>query len=132
MTGSAPGIVAVRTAGCADLPAVRGLLADAALPLDGVDEAFEHGIVAEADGRVVGAAAIEPYGADGLLRSVVVAPHQVVRCRVVSALQALVSIDGRDDVPPAVGDVAEVRAIDFGALLEAHIATAVESSGRAR
>jgi amino-acid N-acetyltransferase len=32
------------------------------------------GIVAEAGGRVVGAAAIEPYGADGLLRSVVVAP----------------------------------------------------------
>ena len=46
------------------------------------------------------------------IRSVVVAPDQVVRCRVVSALQALVSIDGRDDVPLAVGDVVEVRAID--------------------
>lgn len=66
-------IVAVRAAGPSDLPAVRGLLADASLPLDGVDEAFGHGVVAEAGGSVVGAAAIEPYGSDGLLRSVVVA-----------------------------------------------------------
>ena len=46
------------------------------------------------------------------IRSVVVAPEQVVRCRVVDALQALVSIDGRDDMPLAVGDAVEVRAID--------------------
>ena len=46
------------------------------------------------------------------IRSVVVAPDQVVRCRVVDALQALVSIDGRDDMPLAVGDAVEVRAID--------------------
>jgi len=46
------------------------------------------------------------------IRSVVVAPDQVVRCRVIDALQALVSIDGRDDVPLAVGDVVEVRAMD--------------------
>jgi NAD kinase len=30
----------------------------------------------------------------------------------VDALQALVSIDGRDDMPLAIGDVVEVRAID--------------------
>jgi NAD+ kinase len=46
------------------------------------------------------------------IRSIVVGPDQVVRCRVVDALQALVSIDGRDDVPLAIGDVVEVRAID--------------------
>lgn len=46
------------------------------------------------------------------IRSVVVGPDQAVRAKVVSALQALVSIDGRDDVPVAVGDMVEVRALD--------------------
>lgn len=46
------------------------------------------------------------------IRSVVVSPRQVVRCRVVDALEALVSIDGREDHKLAVGDVVEVRALD--------------------
>lgn len=46
------------------------------------------------------------------IRSVVVGPDQVVRAKVVAALQALVSIDGRDDVPLAVGDMVEVRTLD--------------------
>jgi NAD+ kinase len=46
------------------------------------------------------------------IRSVVVSPEQTVRCKVVDAHEALVSIDGRDDVPIAVGDVVEVRAFD--------------------
>jgi NAD+ kinase len=46
------------------------------------------------------------------LRSVVVSPEQVVRCRVVDAHEALVSIDGREDLPIAVGDLVEVRAIE--------------------
>lgn len=45
-------------------------------------------------------------------RSVVVSPQQVVRCTVVDAYEALVSIDGREDVPLKVGDVVEVRAVD--------------------
>ena len=45
-------------------------------------------------------------------RSVVVSPEQVVRCRVVDAHEALVSVDGREDLPIAVGDVVEVRAIE--------------------
>jgi len=44
-------------------------------------------------------------------RSVVVSPQQVVRCRVVDAHEALVSVDGREDLPIAVGDVVEIRAI---------------------
>jgi NAD+ kinase len=44
-------------------------------------------------------------------RSVVVSPEQVVRCRVVDAHEALVSVDGREDMQIAVGDVVEVRAI---------------------
>jgi NAD+ kinase len=45
------------------------------------------------------------------LSSVVVSPEQVVRCRVVDAYEALVSVDGREDLPIAVGDVVEVRAL---------------------
>jgi NAD+ kinase len=45
------------------------------------------------------------------IRSVVVGPDQIVRVRVVDANEAIVSIDGRDDIPIAVGDVVEVRAL---------------------
>ena len=46
------------------------------------------------------------------IRSIVVSPRQVVRCRVLDALEALVSIDGREDHQIAVGDVVEVRALE--------------------
>ncbi|HEY7701131.1 MAG TPA: NAD(+)/NADH kinase [Candidatus Limnocylindrales bacterium] len=46
------------------------------------------------------------------IRSVVVSPKQVVRCRVVDAHEALVSVDGREDLPIAVGDTVEVHALD--------------------
>ena len=46
------------------------------------------------------------------IRSVVVGPSQVVRCTVVDAHEALVSVDGREDLPLAVGDVVEVRALE--------------------
>jgi len=46
------------------------------------------------------------------IRSVVVSPQQVVRCRVVDAHEALVSVDGREDLPIAVGDVVEVHAVE--------------------
>ena len=45
------------------------------------------------------------------IRSVVVSPAQVVRCCVVDAHEALVSVDGREDLPIAVGDTVEVRAV---------------------
>jgi NAD+ kinase len=46
------------------------------------------------------------------IRSVVVGGSVVVRCRVVDAHEALVSIDGREDVPIDVGDTVEVRALE--------------------
>jgi NAD+ kinase len=46
------------------------------------------------------------------IRSVVVGSDQTVRCRVVDANEALVSVDGREDLPIAVGDVVEVRAAE--------------------
>jgi len=44
------------------------------------------------------------------IRSVVVNPRHTVRCRVVEAHEALVSIDGRADIPVAVGDVVTIGA----------------------
>jgi NAD+ kinase len=46
------------------------------------------------------------------IRSVVVSPQQVVRCTVVDAYEALVSVDGREDIPVRVGDVVEVHAVE--------------------
>lgn len=46
------------------------------------------------------------------IRSVVVSPQQMVRCRVVDAHEALVSVDGREDMPIAVGDTVEIRAVE--------------------
>ena len=74
-TGFAGGSAAtIRAAAAADLPGVRALLEDAGLPLDGADLAFEHGVVAVAGDTIAGGAAVEHYGPDGLLRSVVVSP----------------------------------------------------------
>ena len=45
------------------------------------------------------------------IRSVVVSPDHVVRCQVVEAHEALVSIDGREDVRLSVGDIVTVAAL---------------------
>jgi arsenite methyltransferase len=65
----------ISPAAAGDLEAVAALLGEAGLPADGVADQFEGGFaVAAADGAVVGAAGLEIYGADALLRSVVVSP----------------------------------------------------------
>ncbi len=46
------------------------------------------------------------------IRSVVVSPRQTVRCRVIDAHEALVSIDGREDRALRSGDVVEVSAVE--------------------
>ncbi len=46
------------------------------------------------------------------IRSIVVGPEQVVRCRIVEAEEAILSIDGREDLPVAVGDIVEVSALE--------------------
>jgi NAD+ kinase len=43
------------------------------------------------------------------IRSVVVRPTAVVRCRILDAHEALVSVDGHEDIPVGVGDTIEVR-----------------------
>lgn len=66
----------IRAATMDDLPAVESLLALAKLPTEGVAAIVARApgdlLVAERDGTMVGAAAIEVAGSDALLRSVVV------------------------------------------------------------
>lgn len=64
--------VSLRRAAAEDLQAVERLLADQALPRDGVAPWLEHFWVAERDGAIVGVAGVEVYGASALLRSVAV------------------------------------------------------------
>jgi amino-acid N-acetyltransferase len=63
----------IERASASDTPAVEALLAAAGLPLEGAAQALPNGVVARDGETVVGAAALEPYGEAGLLRSVVVA-----------------------------------------------------------
>jgi amino-acid N-acetyltransferase len=56
----------------ADMEAVKGLLAGASLPLEGLDEAAGSLLVARSGDRLTGAVAMEEYGKDVLLRSLVV------------------------------------------------------------
>lgn len=65
---------AIRAAAPGDSSAVRALLQDAKLPLDGVPDDLTDFLVAERDGAVVGAIGMEYYGEAGLLRSAVVSP----------------------------------------------------------
>ncbi len=63
----------LRPARAADLPAVVALLESCGLPIGDVSEAMLASFcVAEADGRVVGTAGVEAFGADALLRSLAV------------------------------------------------------------
>jgi len=65
----------LRPATLADLRDVERLLMDARLPVDGVAGSLPTFVVAEHDGKLVGAAGLELCGKDALLRSVVVAPE---------------------------------------------------------
>jgi nucleoside-diphosphate-sugar epimerase/N-acetylglutamate synthase-like GNAT family acetyltransferase len=62
----------IALASAADLPDILALLKASKLPVDGIDEHVATTLVARADGRIVGCAAVEVYGGAGLLRSVAV------------------------------------------------------------
>ncbi|MDX1514946.1 MAG: arsenic resistance N-acetyltransferase ArsN2 [Gammaproteobacteria bacterium] len=63
-----------RNARASDLGAIREALGAAGLPTQGVGGAGEF-FICEADGAFRGAAGVEVYGNDALLRSLVVAPE---------------------------------------------------------
>ncbi|MEW6511015.1 MAG: arsenic resistance N-acetyltransferase ArsN2 [Bacteroidota bacterium] len=64
----------IRPAAQTDLDTLHALLAEASLPVAGVDEHYRTFLVAERDGELVGAIGVELYGETALLRSAVVAP----------------------------------------------------------
>jgi len=64
--------VTIERATADDGQAILQLLAGAALPIDGLLDHLDTALVARADGRVVGCAALEIYADGALLRSVVV------------------------------------------------------------
>jgi amino-acid N-acetyltransferase len=66
----------IRDADPRDLAAVLALLRESALPERGVREGFASFLVATRNERLVGSCGLESYGADGLLRSVVVASEE--------------------------------------------------------
>lgn len=70
----------------ADRAVIESLLSDNCLPTAGLEPALSTALVAREDGRVVGCAAVEPYGSAGLLRSVCVAAS----CRGVGLARRLV------------------------------------------
>jgi amino-acid N-acetyltransferase len=63
----------LRPAAAADLPALLALLAGQHLPTDDVAAILPAFTVAESEGGIAGAIALEPIGTDGLLRSAAVA-----------------------------------------------------------
>ena len=65
-------ILSVTPATPHDAEAIANLLDASALPLDGALACLDSAVVARADDRIVGCAALELYGADALLRSVAV------------------------------------------------------------
>ena len=66
--------ITLRPAVTDDLPAIVALLAAAHLPPNELEDWIDHIVVAEGDGRIVGAGGIEVYPEDGagLVRSMVV------------------------------------------------------------
>lgn len=64
----------IREAASHDVPAVRALLTDARLVLEGLESLGSGLLVADQDGDVVGAVGLEVHGRDSLLRSLVVRP----------------------------------------------------------
>lgn len=65
----------IRRGSAADLPAIESLLQSAGLPTDDIrDISGLRTWVAEAGGSLRGAIALEPFGTEGLLRSLAVAP----------------------------------------------------------
>ncbi|HEY5803619.1 MAG TPA: arsenic resistance N-acetyltransferase ArsN2 [Lysobacter sp.] len=57
-----------------EMPQVRALLTSASLPVDDLDEASIHFIVAGEGDEAIGAIGLESFGSVGLLRSMVVRP----------------------------------------------------------
>ena len=70
-----PDEIAITPATADDLPGIKTLLLENALPTAGVDEHWPTFVVARADGRLVGCGGSEAYQVAALIRSVAVDPR---------------------------------------------------------
>ena len=89
--------MAVRAAVADDLRSICKLLADAKLPITGVEEHLDTFLVIESEGAVVGAAGLEIYQSAGLVRSLVVSSSQEGRgfaTRICDRLESLAATRG--------------------------------------
>ena len=92
---------AIGQAGDADRQEIEQLLRENGLPLDGLELALPLAVVARGDAGIIGCAAVEPYGAVGLLRSVAVAPGSRgtgVGRQLVAAAERLAADRGIEDL----------------------------------
>jgi amino-acid N-acetyltransferase len=67
-------VIEIEPARTSDRLAIEALLEANLLPTDGFELALGTAVIAREGGRIVGCAAVEPYGSVGLLRSACVAP----------------------------------------------------------
>jgi N-acetylglutamate synthase-like GNAT family acetyltransferase len=63
-------MIEIEPARTSDRLAIEALREANVLPTDGFELALRTAVVAREEGRIVGCAAVEPYGSAGLLRSV--------------------------------------------------------------
>ena len=66
----------IRLATDTDMPNIRQLLKNAYLPIDGISEHRDHLYVMKDQGSIIGAVGYEAYGADALLRSLIIGPSE--------------------------------------------------------
>jgi len=97
--GWSPEAFQVRGAREEDFPAVIRLLERAKLPLAGVREHWDHFLVADSSGQLLGAVGLEIHGRSGLLRSLVVDENfrsKGVGRALVASLNPLIRATGLD------------------------------------
>lgn len=75
MNAKIPAPTTLRSAAADDWDAIARLLLDSGLPIAGADAHLDGFLLATRDGRLLGTAALERYGAAALLRSVAVIPE---------------------------------------------------------
>ena len=90
--------ITIRTATQHDYPAVTALLQQEKLPVEDVDKALSHFVVATIEGVVAGTAGLELYSRDALLRSVAVSKSQRNLGLAGQLLDSLVSYAGKQGV----------------------------------
>jgi amino-acid N-acetyltransferase len=129
--------VTLRGGQASDYPVVCGLLTEAGLPVDDLSpESMRWFVLAQAPagGAIFAAGAAQPFGGDGLLRSVAVAPALRARgvgARIVHALEAKAASSGMAALYLLTADAAGFfEALGYRRIDRARVPAAVRSSAQ--